>query len=581
MQIYRKLWHLSFIWAPIAYYHWLSTKTVIILSIVFLLVFLVLDLIRLNWRRGNEIAYRYFSWLLREQERKGFNTAIYFSLACLICAVFFEKKVAVLAITLLCVGDPVAAFIGSTYGTIRILNKSLQGSLACFVACFLVAQFMFDLTIAFWAALTATFFELISSRLNDNLSIPIFSGLMVTSLLQSPTLTGPMQYFLIFLRVYFVFVIVTSLVGLGVKHYIVHFYLRNYSSTFTPVRGWLPSISIVKPVCGLEGGDYENFASFARLHYDGPLEILFVAADRSDPALRVIDQIRVRFPEKKISTVVCGKSETTTDKMNKLIHGARRARGEVLIFSDASARVDPGYLDRILDPLSDDRIGLVTAVAAYFGARNIPAALNSHLVNMLGQSLYYGLAYFDRLESANGCTVALRRSVYDEVGGFEAVRDQISDPHALAQAVHKRNYKIHLLDEMIPVYHPKIGFLEWLRKVHRMVVTYYTYVPHLYPLFIFQLGVFHGLLYWWMSPSSIVPPLLVSLSVAGEIVSHLRMNYLYVRDRSTYLFIWLLPLLLACAPLLWVSPYFSKVVTWRGQRYFVDKEGIATRLKQS
>ncbi len=278
MQVYRKLWHLSFIWAPIAYYHWLSTKAAIILSLVFFSIFLVLDLIRLNWRRGNEIAYRHFSWLLREEEKKGFNTAIYFSLACLICAIFFEKKVAVLAITLLCVGDPIAAFIGSSYGTIRILNKSLQGSVACFIACFLVSIFMFDLTIAFWAALTATFFELISSRLNDNLSIPIFSGLMVTHLLHSPQLTSPMQYVLVFLKVYFIFVIVTSLVGLVVKHYIVHYYRRNYSLNFRAVPGWLPSISIIKPVCGLEGGDYENFSSFARLRYDGPLEILFVVS---------------------------------------------------------------------------------------------------------------------------------------------------------------------------------------------------------------------------------------------------------------------------------------------------------------
>ena len=56
MQVYRKIWHLSFVWAPIAYYHWLDNREAVILSMIFLAFFFVLDLVRLNWKRGNEIA---------------------------------------------------------------------------------------------------------------------------------------------------------------------------------------------------------------------------------------------------------------------------------------------------------------------------------------------------------------------------------------------------------------------------------------------------------------------------------------------------------------------------------------------
>jgi hypothetical protein len=58
------------------------------------------------------------------------------------------------------------------------------------------------------------------------------------------------------------------------------------------------------------------------------------------------------------------------------------------------------------------------------------------------------------------------------------------------------------------------------------------------------------------------------------------MNTLYVKDPKTCLFIWLLPLLLLLAPFFWSSPYFSRVVQWRRQRYFVDRSGVATRLKE-
>lgn len=579
MQVYRKLWHLSFLWAPALYYYFLTRSQAILLSAVFLLFFFLLDLVRLNWKRGNEIAFRLFPFLLREQERKTFNTSIYFALSCLLCAIFFEKRVAVLAIALLCVGDPVAAIVGTRYGTVRLLNKSLQGSLACFAASFLVARLLFDWTIAFWAALTATFFELVSSRLNDNLSIPLFSGLMVTFLLESPEPSGPMQILIVFLRVFLLFGVGTSLAGVLARHFIVHHYFRQYPASFQERAHWRPSVSIVKPLAGLEGGDEETLLSFCRLSYRGLWELLFVVQTAQDPILPVLDRLRLRFPEVRIRTVFAGREPSVTDKMNKLIRGAREAEGEVLVFSDAGVRVPRDYLERAVAPLGDARIGVVTAAAAYFGARNIWAALSAHLVNLLGLNLYYTLAYFDRLNSANGCTLAIRREVFEEVGGFHRVAHQLCDSHALAQEVHRKGYRIHLLDRMIPVFHPSVPFAEWVARMHRLAVVYRTYAPHTYPILLFQLGLVNSLLYWWLTPGSSVGPFLAVLSLCAEVVSHLRMNALYVKDRSTVLFIWLLPVLLVAAPLFWASPYFSRVVRWRGHRYFVDRDGVATRLK--
>ncbi len=579
MQVYRKVWHISFLWAPVAYYYWLDNRTAVILSLLALAFFFVLDLIRLNWSRGNEVAYRHFSWLLREGERKGFNTSIYFALSCLICALFFEKRVTVLCIALLCVGDPIAAIVGTRYGTLRILNKSLQGSLACFVACFLVAQVLFDPVIAFWAAVTATFFELVSSRLNDNLSIPIFTGLMVTMLLESPQLTEPMQYLILFLKVYMIFVVVTSLAGIGVKHYILHYYVRHYASTYRPAGEDLPRVSVIVPIVGSEGGEYLNFASFCRQAYTGPWELLFVCRDTGDPGVDMVHRLQKTFSKRTIRLVTSGRNERITDRMQGMIRGAEAAEGQVLVFSDPAARVPPDFLDAVVRPLADPGVGLVTASGAWFGAKTLPAALNNHLENLLGQSIYFALAFFERLESANGLALGIRREVYDAVGGLAAVYEQISDARALARAVHRHGYRIHLLDRMVPVSLPRLGWRSWLRRTHRMALVHKTYVRPMYPLFILQLGFVHALLYWLLDPGSWVGPTLCVLSILGETASHLRMNHVYVKDRGIYRSIWLLPILLAVAPVLWATPFFSKVVLWNGQRYFVDPTGIATRLK--
>ena len=578
-EITRKLWHLSFIWAPIAFYFWIEQTLAVLIGVGFFVLFVILDILRI-WvlPRGNEIAFRHFAFILRDKERNQFNTAVYFSLACIVCGFFFTKEVAVMAVTFLCIGDPMAAFVGSKYGTTRILNKSLEGSSACFVACFIAALVIgFSIKIAVLAALTATLFELISSRINDNLSIPIFSGLTVTWLQETP-LTNPLQIALVIFKVYLLFVILTSIAGVFLKHYIIAYYRTKYDETFEPTD-YRPTVSIIKPVKGAEPWAYANFATFCRQDYPGTYEVIFAMEDESDPAFRIVENLKHEFPEVKIRTVLAGTSPDATSKMNNLLRAEREASGEVLVMNDSPVRVGEDYLRTVTAPLGDAEIGIVTAAAAYQGARNIPAALNALLINLMGSLLYFPLAFFGKLESANGCTVAIRKDVLEAVGGLRAIGDQISDAHALALAVHEKGYKIHLLKEMIPVMHERLSWLDWLKKTHRMNVTFRTYIPNLYPLFLFQSGLFHAVIFCVLAHGSRLSWFLIALTLLLKTVSHLQFNYKFIGDRSTYYFIWLLPALLLIAPFFWTSPYFSKVVHWRTQRYFVDQGGMATRLR--
>lgn len=578
LELYRKIWHISFIWAPIAYYFFIDRTWGIILAAIFLVFFIILDVLRIFViKRGNEIAFKHFWWLIRERERHGVNAAVYFSLAALICAFFFEKRVTVLAITLLCLGDPIAALVGTKYGTIRILNKSLEGSVACFVACFVAGLVLFNFVIALAAALTATLFELISSRINDNLSVPIFSGLTVTLLLRE-NVTDPLRVVYVIFEVYLIFVAITSIAGVFLKHYMMSHYRRNYDSSFEPSER-RPKVSIIKPVRGAEPRMYRNFASFCRQDYDGEYEILFAMQDTDDPAFGIVENLKREFPDHRINIILAGVNRLLTQKMNNIVHAVHAASGEVLVMSDSPASVEPDYLASVVAPLGDEKIGIVTAMASYFGARNIPAALNSLLINIMGTLLYIPLAFFEKLYSANGCTLAIRRETLEEVGGIDSFTDQISDVHAISNTVFKAGYRVHLLNRPVRIYHPSITWKEWIQKTHRMSVTIRTYIPNLYPLFIFQAGLIHALIYLALNPYSPWARLLVGLTIIADMVSHIRVNYIYLKDRNTYFFIWLLPVLMLAAPFLWLTPYFTKVVQWREERYFIDSGGVATRLK--
>ena len=78
-----------------------------------------------------------------------------------------------------------ASVIGKRYGRIKIRRKSLEGGLGFLLACLLVGIVLLVLrldlnfSILLIGAVTASIVELFSPGMKDNLTIPLFSGLVM------------------------------------------------------------------------------------------------------------------------------------------------------------------------------------------------------------------------------------------------------------------------------------------------------------------------------------------------------------------------------------------------------------------
>lgn len=142
---------------------------------------LYLPVVRDNWPLAD---------ILREKEHTQLTGSCYLSLGSTLAINLFSPAVACASICFLVVGDMSAALIGVAYGGETCVvklgregKKSMEGSVAMFLSCFVIGHMMFIQVqlseyAVFIGAAVATIVELVEPfGVNDNLSIPVLSGL--------------------------------------------------------------------------------------------------------------------------------------------------------------------------------------------------------------------------------------------------------------------------------------------------------------------------------------------------------------------------------------------------------------------
>jgi dolichol kinase len=96
---------------------------------------------------------------------------------------FPDRNIVLASLFYLALGDAAAALVGKRMGKRKIFwDKTLEGSLACFVVCLIVGMFFFKLPLALAGALAAAVIEIFPWALNDNFWMPIISAFVITQI---------------------------------------------------------------------------------------------------------------------------------------------------------------------------------------------------------------------------------------------------------------------------------------------------------------------------------------------------------------------------------------------------------------
>ena len=120
----------------------------------------------------------------RPRDRNNFVLGpVTLGIGALLALLLFPSPAACIGIYALAFGDGFASLVGKLFGRVRpafLLGKSIEGSMACFVAVFFSAWLVSQsYTVALIAAVTATAVEALPLKDYDNIALPLIVGAVV------------------------------------------------------------------------------------------------------------------------------------------------------------------------------------------------------------------------------------------------------------------------------------------------------------------------------------------------------------------------------------------------------------------
>ncbi|MEM4251853.1 MAG: glycosyltransferase, partial [Candidatus Bathyarchaeia archaeon] len=179
---------------------------------------------------------------------------------------------------------------------------------------------------------------------------------------------------------------------------------------------YTPPVSVLKPVRGLEPASRDCFASFCRQSYRN-YEVIFAVQDEDDPAIAVIEQLIVDYPDRNIRLVVNPASIGASGKLSNLENALQEAKHQILVISDSDILVDPDYLKSVVAPFYDPKVGLVTCLYRASRARTLGGLLEAVGISAEFLPGVCAALHLEGLRFALGATIAMRRDVLEQIGG--------------------------------------------------------------------------------------------------------------------------------------------------------------------
>ena len=333
-----------------------------------------------------------------------------------------------------------------------------------------------------------------------------------------------------------------------------------------------PAVTILKPLCGEEHELYECLRSFCDQMYPR-FQIVCGVSDGDDPAIDVVTRLQREFPAVDMQIAVDRRQHGSSRKVSNLINMMPLARHEHLVISDSDVRVLPDYLARVVSPLLDPGIGIVTCPYRGTPRPGLWSLLGSLFINEWFTPSVRVAAMFGSRSFAFGATIAIRREVLTGAGGFAAIANQLADDYRLGELTRRMGLRTVLSDVVVETCVDEPSFGDLVRHELRWLRTIRAVRPLGYSLSFITFGVPVSILGCLLAAGARPTLAMLIITALARVMLHWTVRAPLRTPLSGPAHLLVLPLRDGLNLALWAWGFVNRHVHWRDDRYQVTRDG--------
>ncbi|KAL5970035.1 Ceramide glucosyltransferase [Taenia solium] len=216
---------------------------------------------------------------------------------------------------------------------------------------------------------------------------------------------------------------------------------KFYKKSNEPLE-YLPGVSIVKPLMGVDPLLSENITSHLELRYPN-FEVIFCVEDPNDPAVELVESLFRKYPNVDARLIIGGNGNMINPMVNNFLPGYESAKYDLVWLSTSRIKANTDIMVDMVRKSEDPRVALVHQLPFYSDQRGFLNAVekvcfgcalgrSAIALNHMGMLCFTGMSYI------------VRKSILDRYGGFARFGKFLAEDYFCSKELFENGYKIVL-----------------------------------------------------------------------------------------------------------------------------------------
>jgi ceramide glucosyltransferase len=337
-------------------------------------------------------------------------------------------------------------------------------------------------------------------------------------------------------------------------------------------RAYLPPVTLLKPICGLEKSLRENLRTACQQDYP-EYQVVFSVQRPDDPAIPLLRDLEREFGTGLVTVAIENVRVGLNGKINNLAGALPHARHEILVISDSDVRLRPDYLRAIVSPLADPDVG---GVSTFFKASDAgPWFEQMELLTI--NSDHFAIAILadviKLVDFCFGASFALRRETLDAIGGLSVLGDYLVEDNEMGQRILGAGKKLAVVPYVVETMVDLRDRAHWWQKQTYWDQNTRAAIPVVFAATLLLRVVPLGVIFAALRGFDMVGLEVLAGALGARLLAAACVLGVALRDRQSLRALWLVPIKDVLSLFWFTRAFMQRTVTWRGVEMALTRDG--------